>query len=345
LTYRLIDIQEIEKSLSWLNKYWNRPIYPDYYNAESIDEAISILNRSGSEARIIAGGIDVVGLLKNKVIAPRVLVNIKPISNMRNITEHQDVVSIGALTLINDIERSNLVKTKYPVLVEAASSIGSPQIRNMATVGGNLCQDVRCWYYRRSPVTGISFNCKRKNQSGICYAVNGENQYHAMIGGAGCLAVYPSDMATVLCALDARIRTVDASGGRTLPIDELYKPLGNTLKANEIIQSLEIPSIGDAVKQRFLKFRMRKSIDFAIASVAAVIVMNKNIVSNARIVIGGISASPYRALEAEKLLIGESIKESIVAKIAKASISETALLNKNDYRLQIIQALIRRALL
>lgn len=345
MTYRLIDAEEIEKSLVWLSKYWDKPIHPEYYNAKTVDEAVSILDEYRGEAKIIAGGIDLIGLMKNKVLSPRVLINIKTIPNMKYVVENVSGIAIGALTLINDIERSALIKSKYPILLEAAHSVASPQIRNMATIGGNLCQDVRCWYYRRSPVTGISFDCQRKIQNGICYAINGENQYHAIIGGKKCFAVCPSDMATALLALDARINTVNTTGGRVIPVDKFYTPLGNTLEPNGIITAIQVPKTSTGAKQRFLKFRLRKTIDFAIASVAAVITLNNNIVSNARIVLGGLSPEPYRAVKAEEILMGEAITEMVAEKAAKASVSDAMPLSKNGYKVPIIEALVKRALL
>ena len=222
MTNILIDAAEIERALLWLNKYWERPIHPEYHNAKTIDEAVSLLDRYGEGAKIIAGGIDLIGLMKNKVLLPGVLINIKNIPGMKYVVENEGGMAIGALTLINDIERSCVIRSKYPVLFEAAHAIAAPQIRNMSTIAGNLCQDVRCWYYRRSPVTGITFNCRRKTEDGICYAVNGENQYHAILGATKCFAVCPSDIAIALLALGAKINTVNTSGGRVIPMENFY---------------------------------------------------------------------------------------------------------------------------
>jgi len=345
LTHRLIDTEEIEKSLLWLSKYWGKPSQPEYYNAMTIDEVVSLLDKYKGKAKILAGGTDLIGLMKNRVLAPEALINIKNISHLKHVIENVSGVAIGALTLINDIERSALLKSKYPVLFEAARSVASPQIRNMATIGGNLCQDVRCWYYRRSPVTGVSFNCRRKSADGICYAANGENQNHTIIGGTKCFAVCPSDMATALLALDAEIKTVNTAGGRAIPIDEFYTTSCNTLTPNEVITAIQVPKIGPGVKQRFLKFRVRKTIDFAIASVAVVITLDNNIVSNARIALGGVSPEPYRAVKAEELLMGEPMTESLATKAAEASVTDARPLSKNGYKVPVIKALVKRSLL
>ncbi len=345
MTDRLIEAAEIEKALSWLNKYWKRLIHPEYHNARTIDEAVSLLDTYGEEARVLAGGIDLIGLMKNKVLLPGVLINIKSIPDMKYIVEDISGINIGALTPINDMERSCLIRSKYPVLFEAAHAIGAPQIRNMSTIAGNLCQDVRCWYYRRSPVTGITFNCRRKTQEGVCYAVNGENQYHAILGATKCFAVCPSDMAIALLALGAKVNTVNTSGERVIPMENFYTTFGNVLEPGEIITAIQVPEVGSEVKQRFLKFRLRNTYDFAIASVATVIKLKNGIVNDARIVLGGVSPTPYRALKAEEALIGKRITKDIVAKVAETSVSESVPLSKNGYKVTVVETLIKRALL
>ena len=271
MPYSLTDHKEIEEALSWLNRYWNKPAQPAYYDAKTVDEAVSLLGGYHGDAKIIAGGIDLLGLMKNKVLSPAVLINIKNIPSMNAIKENSEGLEIGALTRIHDIERSPVLRESYPLLSEIAQSVGSPQIRNMATLGGNLCQDVRCWYYRRSPVTGISFTCRRKKEGKPCYAVNGENENHAIFGEGECLAVCPSDMATGLFALDAKINTMSPRGERVIPIGRFYTPLGHVLEPDEIITSVSVPKVKPHTKQRFLKFRPRKAIDFSTVSVSSVI--------------------------------------------------------------------------
>ncbi|MDP2917143.1 MAG: xanthine dehydrogenase family protein subunit M [Dehalococcoidia bacterium] len=345
MMYKLIDAKEIKKALSWLSKYWDRPLHPEYYHARTVDEAISLLDEYGKEAKLMAGGVDLVGLMKNRVIVPRALVNIKPIARLKHITGTDSGLFIGALTLINDLERSPMIKDKYPLLYEAAHSIGSPQVRNMSTVAGNLCQDVRCWYYRRSPSTGITYNCRRKSETGTCYAADGENQYHAIIGGNKCLAICPSDMATVLLALDATLSTVSTSGGRTLAIDELYTCLGTVLEPAELVTEIQVPAPESGTKQRFLKFRVRNAIDYAIVSVAVVVKSDRETVRDARIVLGGVSAEPYRVLKAEEVLKGERLSESVAAEAARIALNDAQPLSKNGYKVQIAETLVKRALL
>ena len=342
---RSFEENEIKKTLSWLSKHLDRPIHPEYHSASTVDEAISLLNSYEGKAKLFSGGIDVISLMKNRVLLPDVLVNIKPIKRLKTIVVNSRGIAIGTLALINDLERSGLIKDKYPILFETAHSIASPHIRNMATIGGNLCQDSRCWYYRRSPDTGISFDCKRKRGEGKCYARGGENQYHAIMGESGCVSVCPSDMATTLLAMDARIKTVSSSGRRLIPIDELYTPFGNILKHDELITRLEIPEIPFGSKQKFIKFRLRKTIDFAIVSVAAVIKIEGKVVSDARIVLGGVASKPYRAVKAEECLLGETITERSAAEAAERAVVEARPLSKNGYKVQIVKALVRRAVM
>ncbi|HUL29163.1 MAG TPA: xanthine dehydrogenase family protein subunit M [Thermodesulfobacteriota bacterium] len=345
MSYSSSDHKEIEEALSWLNRYWNKPLQPVYYDAKTLEEAVSLLGAYHGEAKIIAGGTDLLGLMKNEVLLPAVLVNIKNIPSMEGIKENSEGLEIGALARINEIERSAILKETYPLLHEAAHSIGSPQIRNMATLGGNLCQQVRCWYYRRSPRTGISFICRRKKESSPCYAINGENEYHAIFGESGCVAVSPSDMATGLFALDARINTISSKGERAIPIRNFYTPFGQTLDPDEIITSVSVAKTQPHTKQRFIKFRPRKAIDFSTVSVSAVITSANDVIQDARIVVGGVSPLPYEAAAAERVLIGESMKERVAEEAAEAAVRDAMPLSKNGFKVPLVKALIKRSIL
>jgi xanthine dehydrogenase YagS FAD-binding subunit len=345
VSLHLNEAREIEEAFYWLNKYWNKPTEPILYDATSMEEALSLFEEYKAEAKIIAGGVDLIGLMKNKVISPKCFVNIKKIPHLDYILETPDGLDIGPLTVIRDIERSALIRGGFPLLAETAQSIGSPQIRNMATMGGNLCQEVRCWYYRRSPLTGISYDCRRKKEDGVCYAVNGENENHAILGEGECFAVCPSDMATALLSLDAKIRAVSPQGKRIIPIGEFYTNLGNVLEPNEIITGIQVPKGKGDTKQRYLKFRTRKAIDFSMGSVAVVIEQDNHAVSSARITLGGVSSIPYQAVKAEKFLKGESLTKTVAEKAAEASVSDALPLSKNGYKVPIAKTLVKRALL
>jgi len=315
----------------------------EHFNARNIDEVISLLNEYKDEAKIIAGGTDLIRLMKSKVTRPKVLVNIKTIPSLVYITEDAEGLKIGALTTIKDIETSSVIRDKYTILAEAAHAVASPHIRNMATIVGNLCQDVQCWYYRRTPVAENSFACYRKGGKG-CYAVAGDNRYHAIIGGGKCLAACPSDIAPALVALDARVKIAGLDGERIVPLGKFYTVLENILKPNEIITDIRVPSLRPSTKQRYLKFRERKTIDFAVSSVAATINTEDGIVSDARIVLGGIAPLPYRALDAEEALQGKQITDVVTEVAANAASSQMKPLNMNAYKVPITKALVTRAI-
>lgn len=345
MSYSLTDHKEIEEALSWLNRYWNKPAQPAYYDAKTAEEAVSLLGGYHGEAKIIAGGIDLLGLMKNEVLSPAVLVNVKNIPSMNTIKENSEGLEIGALARIHDIERSPVLRESYPLLSEIAGSVGSPQIRNMATIGGNLCQEVRCWYFRRSPKTGISFICRRKKEGNPCYAMNGENEYHAVFGEGECLAVCPSDMAAGLSALGAEINTMSTKGERVIPIGGFYNPSGHILESDEIITSVSVPRVKPDTKQRFLKFRPRKAVDFSTVSVSSVITSANGVIQNAKIVVGGVSSQPYEAVGSEEILLGESITESVADKAAEAAVRDAMPLSKNGFKVPLVKALVKRSIL
>jgi xanthine dehydrogenase YagS FAD-binding subunit len=345
MLYRLTVHEEIDDALLGQIYFRGKPIDLEYHRAATVDEAVDLLDRFGNEARIIAGGTDLLGLIKHKIVLPRVLVDVTPISSIKQIVRTAEGLSIGALALIRDLEYSSLIQEESPILFDAARSIASPQIRNMATLGGNLCQETRCWYYRRSPLTGNTFDCARKSAEGECYAREGENQYHAIIGDSPCVSVNPSDMATVLLALDARIKTTGPGGQRVVSVDDFYTDVGNTLEHGEIITALQVSESVVGTRQRFLKFRLRKAIDFAIVSVAAVVTVDRGIVHDARIVVGGVAQKPFRATHAEQVVVGERLTAATAAEAARASMIAAAPLSKNGYKVPIAEALIKRALL
>jgi len=340
----IFDAKAVAEALSRLSKQWKERKYVQHFDARTIDNAVSLLSQYREEAKIIAGGVDLISLMKNKVMLPDVLVNIKTIPGLANIAGGVEGLRMGTVATIHDIEKSAIIKNHYSMIAEAAHLVASPQIRNMATLGGNLCQNVNCWYYRREMSTGSTFHCRRKGGT-ICYAVDGDSRYHAIIDGKECFAVCASDMATALVALDAKIKIAGPICERLVKIEEFYRPLGNILKPNELITELQVSAIKPGTKQRYLKFRLRKAIDFAILSVASVITTEAGIVTDARIVLGGVAPMPYRAFGAEEAIIGKVINESLAEMSAKAAVKEAAPLSGNAYKVPIAEALIKRALL
>ncbi len=315
----------------------------EHFDARTTDEALSLIEKYGTGAKIIAGGTDLVSLIKGKVIIPRVVVNIKLIPDLTYIQEYAEGIKIGVLTTLHDIESSSIIREKYKMLAEAAHSVGGPQIRNMGTIGGNLCQESRCWYYRRSSITGVSFCCYRKGGK-RCYAPAGENAYHAIIGGNKCFGICPSDMASVFLALNAKLKIVGPTGQRKVAIENFYTVLGNTMKPNEMIVEIDIPAPQPLTEQRYLKFRIRKAIDFAISSVAAAITTKAEVVDDAKIVLGGVAPVPYRALKAEEKIRGKIITDELAEEASKVALIDAVPLSKNAYKVKITESLIKRVI-
>jgi xanthine dehydrogenase YagS FAD-binding subunit len=311
-----------------------------FKNTESVAHAVSLL-KSGNAA-VLAGGTDILNLLKTEAFgkSPELLVNIKNIPGLDTISEDSGGLKIGALARVSAIASSEFIKAEYPVLAEAAGSIAAPAIRNMATIAGNLCQEVQCWYFRRSFLTGNTFDCMRKGGK-QCYAVSGDNRYHAIIGGKGCFAVCPSDIAVVLATLDATIVT----SKRSILIRDFFETLGNILDSDEIITGIEIPVVPPGTKQKFMKFTIRPALDFSIVSAAVIITTNNDRVTDSRIVLGSVAPTPYRAVYVEESLKGKIIDESTAEKAAEEAVRDAKPLSKNKYKVQITKTLVKRAIL
>jgi xanthine dehydrogenase YagS FAD-binding subunit len=318
----------------------------DHHDAHSIDEALGLLAKYKGKARLNAGGSDLLSVLKGDILPdyPKALVNIKTISGLDYIKKGARGVRIGALTRLSALCTSTLLTEKYRVLVEAAVSVASPQIRNMATIGGNLCQDTRCWYYRYPGSIGGPIECARKGK-GPCYAVKGDNRYHAIMNGKKCFAVCPSDTAVALEALDARITIAGPDGERVVRPADFYSPMAKALGPYEMVREVEIPARPAASQQMFLKFTLRRPIDFAIVSVASILTIEKGVCTDARLVLGAIAPAPVRAQAAEKVLVGRSITADRAQEAAETALAGAKPLSKNAYKVQIAKTLVKRAIM
>ena len=318
----------------------------EHFNAASVDEALSLLKDFGGKARLIAGGTDLLGLLKDRVLEdyPAALINIKTVPGMDDIVENSEGLKIGALAKLADIAQSPLVKKRYPALSQAAESVASPEIRNMGTIGGNLCQDVRCWYYRYPHHMGGRLLCRRKG-TGPCHAVKGDNRYHAIMGAKACWAVCPSDTAIALSALGAEIEIMGINGSRTIPVQNLYTPMGLTLGNEEVVTAIRVPKPLPESRQTFFKFTERKPIDFAVASVASVITVRDGRCLKARVFLGGVAPTPLRAEGTEQVIEGKPLAAGAVDDAARASVAEAKPLSGNAYKIEIVKSLVKRVLL
>jgi xanthine dehydrogenase YagS FAD-binding subunit len=315
-----------------------------HINPTSISDATSALTQYGSTAAVISGGTDLLGelIVRNHSTQPQYVINLKTITpSMDYITTTSTGVNIGALTLIDEIANSTIIQSGYSVLAQAASKVASWQIRNMGTIGGNICQSVRCWYYRSNAEL---FNCLRKNPKGQCFALVGDNRWQHSIFGAtnGCVAANVSDIAPALIALGASIVT----SNRTIAAGSFFNGFTNTvLTAGEIVTEIQIPSQPAGSKQVFEKGTIRRAVDFALASCAMVVGPTTGTITSARIAMGGVATTPMEATAAETALIGQTISSSVASTVAAAAVKGATALTYNKYKIQMIQGLIQRALL
>ena len=316
-----------------------------HFNAYSVDEAVALMGRYGERASVIAGGTDILGKMKDAILPayPEALINIKTIQGLSEIKESGGMLRIGALALLADIADNDIIKSKYAALAQAAGRAASPHLRNMGTIGGNICQDIRCWYYRNQ---NNRFSCLRK-KGGRCYAIKGDNRYHSIFGGSvsgGCFAVHPSDTAPALVALDAKIVT----SSRTIDAEKFFevKPVKTTvLKSDEIVTGIQVPEPAAGSSSAFLKFALRKSIDFPIVNCAVTITRKDGKVSAARICLNAVHVIPYRAVKAEQVITGRVIDEAAAEEAGAAAVSEAKPLDHNKYMVAIARTLVKRAIL
>jgi xanthine dehydrogenase YagS FAD-binding subunit len=325
----------------------------EWTNPTTINEAVKLLQVPAADSgeiddapRPIAGGQDLLTTMKDYTTSPARLVNLKHIRGLDRITLNARGLTIGALVTLSELEEHAGVRKSYPGLSEAAHSIATPQIRNLGTVGGNLCQRPRCWYFRLEEVI-----CLKKGGS-ECYAASGENKYNAIIGGGPSYIVHPSDLAPMLVALGARVAVTGAAGRRAIPLDKFFTlPSAgnirreNVLENDEIITEIFVPASQLAARSTYLKFKERESLDFALASVAVAVRLGaKRTVQDARIVLGGVAPVPWRVPAAEKFLAGKQLNADVLAETGKIALAGAEPLEKNAYKVPLAQTLVRRAL-
>jgi len=323
----------------------------EWTNATTVNEAVKLLTVTlpgdiDEAPRPIAGGQDLLTTMKDYTSRPARLVNLKSIRGLNKIALNARGLTIGALVTLTELEEHTGVRKSFPGLSEAAHSIATPQIRNLGTVGGNLCQRPRCWYFRLEEV-----NCLKKGGS-ECYAAKGENKYNAIIGGGPSYIVHPSDLAPMLLALGATVTVMGSAGKRVIPLDRFFTLPSegnirreNVLKNEEIITEIYVPASPLAGRSTYLKFKERESLDFALASAAVAVRLAPNrTVSEARIVLGGVAPIPWRVPEAEKFLVGKELKPDVLAEVGKIALAGAQPLEKNAYKVPLAQTLVRRAL-
>jgi len=322
----------------------------DLYEPTTLSEATGLLNQFGAKAKVVAGGSDLLGgVMKDWVQGkgmpyPEQIIDITTIPNLGAINVAADGIHLGVNATLTDLVESKDLQTNLPVLSSAAASIASPLIRNFGTLGGNINQRPRCWFFR-----GENFACYKKGGD-FCYAVTGDNRYHAIIGGELCYIVHPSDTATALLALPTQVKIAGAGGERTVPFDQYFHGpredvlTETVLKPNEMMTEIIVPTPAAGTKMAWNKLKDRQVYDFALVSVAAVFTTDGGTWKDGRITLGGVAPVPYRAQVVEDALKGKDIKASI--KAAAAQLRTVARpMSLNAYKIDLALGLIERTVL
>ena len=322
----------------------------EWANPATIDEAVKLLNDETAmdidEApRPIAGGQDLLTTMKEYSSQPSRVVNLKSIRGLNKLSLDAKGLTIGALITLTELEEHQPTRKNIPGLVEAAHSVATPQIRNLGTVAGNLCQRPRCWYFRLEEVT-----CLKKGGD-TCYSFTGENKYNAILGGGPSYIVHPSDLAPMLVALGAQLNVTGPQGKRVIPLDKFFTLPSegnlrreNVLKNDEIITEIFVPASPLTARSTYLKFKERDSLDFAMSAVAVALQMSGKTVKDVRIVLGGVAPIPWRVPDAEKFVIGKELTNDVLQEAGKIALARAEPLQNNAYKIPLTQTLVRRAL-
>ncbi len=314
-----------------------------YMKVKTIQDAVSGLAKGS--ARIHAGGTDLLGCLQDHVFSSDMVVSISGLKELKGTRETPEGgLSVGALNTITDISESPVIRDRYPALAQAAAQVASPQLRNQGTIGGNLCQKPRCWYYRGE------FHCLRKGGD-RCYAVAGESYYHCIFGGDGCYIVHPSDTAPALVAYGAAVNIIGPVGMRTVSLDHFYVSPSKdvtketVLEPGEIVTGIVLPPPVKGLKSSYRKVRARRSWDFALAGVALSLQISEGKVTNARIVLSGAAPIPWLAFDAEKALTGSILDSDSIKRTAALTVNRALPLKHNAYKIPLFIGMIEEELI
>ncbi len=328
----------------------------EHVDAPTVGDARALLAPAAADggwaARPLAGGTDLLTTLKAGLHEPVRLVNLKRIPGLAGIAAQDGGLRLGALVTLDTLDRDPQVRARYTALAEAAALAASPQLRNMGTLGGNLAQEPRCWYYR-SP----DFPCWLKGGE-WCYARHGENSHHAIFTeDSRCVSVYPGDPATALLALDAQVRIATAEGERAVPIGDYFvapQPdhrRTNILGPQDLIVAVDLPGLPEASASTYLKAMDRAAWSFALASVAVVLTWQTPpggdgppVVARARIALGGVAPVPRRATAAEAALAGQALDAAAATEAGRLAVEGATPLEHNAYKVTLVRGLVARAL-
>jgi xanthine dehydrogenase YagS FAD-binding subunit len=314
-----------------------------YVRPGTLKEAVKHLTEEG--AHVHGGGTDLLTCLREQLFEVRKVVSINGLSDLRGV---RDTVGgglqIGALTTITEVAENPVIRKRYAGLAQGAAEVASPQLRNQGTIGGNLCQKPRCWYYRGE------FDCLRKG-GGTCFAAQGENQFHCIFGSDDiCYIVHPSDTAPPLVALNAQLRVMGPDGERTLPVEDLHVlPTSDVrretcLLPGEIIVAVRIPPPPGNLRTSYRKVRARRAWDFALAGVALALQLDGDLVVDGRVVLSGAAPVPWRCRSVEKIIRGKTLNRQTIAAAAEAAVEGAQPLAKNAYKIPLFRGVIEEEL-
>ena len=318
----------------------------EFLEPQSLEEAVALLAAEPATSALVAGGSDLLSEIKEGVAQPQRLVSLAGIEGLEGISESDDGLTIGAMTTIADVGSHPVIRRDYTALASAAAGLATPQIRNVGTLGGNLNQRPRCWYYRH-PLTV----CLKKGGS-ICYALAGNSKYLCVTGGDRCYIVHPSDTAVALSALDARIEIAGPQGDRTAATGEFFTTPAaditreNSLAPGEIVAGVHLPASPEEGQRKsiYLKSRERESGDFALVSVAAVVTVAGGVVSSAAVCLGGVAPAPYRAREVEEHLQGRALSDVEPVQAGGLALPNPRPMAQNGYKVGMARNMVARAL-
>jgi xanthine dehydrogenase YagS FAD-binding subunit len=313
-----------------------------YASPATLQEAVALLAPRWGEADILAGGTDQISLMKEYIHTPRRVVNIKGLKELAGIEKTAAGVRIGALATFEEMLTSPPLK-EYPAITTAVAGVASPQIRNIGTAGGDLCQRPRCWYFRKG------FGLLAKDASGKALAPDGENRYHAIFGGGPAWFVSASSLGPALVALGAKVKAVSAKGTREIPVEKFFvAPTDDAareiaLAPNEILTEILVPPARG--RNATYEVRQREALDWPLATASVVLRMKGTVVASARVVLGHVAAVPWVAKEAEALLAGKTITVDAAAEAGERAVAGATPLSQNAYKVQLARTAVKRALL
>jgi xanthine dehydrogenase YagS FAD-binding subunit len=309
------------------------------------EQAVGLLGASWADAQVLAGGTDLLALMKDDVVSPRRLVDIKSIPGLNTVAFSATGLRAGALVRLQELADNADVRRHYPMVAHAADDAASPQIRNMATLGGNLCQRPRCWYFRNG------FGLLPKDDSGKSLVLQGDNRYHAILGNDGpAYFVSPSSIAPALIALGARVRIFGPGGAREVPLEKFFVVPRNEnerehdLKPNEIVTEVVLPPTAGERTGHY-EVRQKEAFDWPLATASVTLAMNGNTVRSARVVLGHVAPVPWLSAEAGESLAGKAVDEQTADAAGRAAVGKAKSLGRNAYKIQLARVAVKRAIL